>query len=384
MEKFNWFEINRIFSFKIYLIIFLSLACAKIYSQEVIIRMNCDFDKEFISQIVPCRDLSNKDFNEERRALKIKTITKLVDGDSLDSVYRKNPKWFRDYITYPSWDHTHYAYVKQYEFDEYGILKSYLEFPISNYLSKEDSLKLNKRYYRYQSKADTITSSFYDSDRLLLKSVYYKGKLIYKNELLEDQIWIKDSINKGAYTNKVIGYTIYTTKYYYLPNGKVDYIIFKGRLLYRYKYLSGNRTEVTYIDSVETSLERQIDTLQNLIVRNKSNKLEKSIYYTKGEKTFKKVYSVLRDNQGEVIKIIKKDIDKYTDWESSLEYDCKNVYKDNKLISTEGRFSFEYYGFENVQFKYNSKGLLESSEGEQKLGTSNARYFKESIKYTFY
>ncbi len=335
--------------------------------------LGCDFDRRFIDRLVPFIDLTNENLNKERAKRKIKSIVVEMPGCSLDSVYLIDTKNFNSLISSAAWGHTNYNFIKKFEYDEFGILKFYAAYPVCKYLTTTDSALTNHWNYDYQRKGDSVCLKELIKDKVKREWKYYKEKLIYFYELEPIQVWVDDSNNKTR-TSKEIGNEWNRTSYHYLTNGKVNEIMYKGNLLYKYDYPSKNKTLVTFYNYYW-----EYDTtwvLQNEIVTSDSGRLIENVFTNKGYNEPKVIYKPFYDGNGNLIRMTQFTEDRAVFKEPNLdrEYKYKHTYKNNKLVETE-IVNYQKFHFSPWKFLYNKNGLVET------------RFFPnhiEKIKYSFY
>lgn len=102
---------------------------------------NWYYEKDFVVNKI----LTNDENFITRYKLKIKTITHktIINGLSLDSIYLKYPNDFKNNIL--SISKYHFSNNAYYQYDSTGILNSYKWYPTTNYLTKIDSIVIDKR-----------------------------------------------------------------------------------------------------------------------------------------------------------------------------------------------------------------------------------------------
>lgn len=336
---------------------------------------NFEFNHDFKTQVCSFKDLSSDLFRENRRDLNIKSIKRYVIGKSLDSLYIKNKKYFLKTIDDNAFSHSHYSYVAIYNYDKYGFLTSYFRYPISKYLTKADSIKLNVTYYTCLNIHDTTIINEYFKDSLWEQTIHLKGKLLCFIEKEQHYVTVFDSIN-NRYTSHASTSTFSKTNYEYFPNGKLKSISNKNKPYSDYKleyeYPNSKKTFIT--NTYYNVLEDTTYIYQNLIIKSKTNKILKSILFDKSNPTYKSTYTMHYDKMGYLTSIDRRE--KYKKWvdEKYTYYNFDNYYDNSTLIKTIAHYNFNVVE-NDMQYYFDNNNLLKSIEHQD---------IKEVFEYEFY
>ncbi len=334
-----------------------------------------EFNHDFIDQACSFKDLTNDLFREERKYFKIKSIRVYIPGESLDSLYFVNKEHFQNAINNYSGTHSPYSLVKIYNYNKYGYLLEHFQYPICQYLTKTDSLKLNKVYYKYLNSNDTSIVIRYFKDSLIEKTIHVKDEIIFQVRKQQELIKVYDSLKK-AIRFKPKGYRFIETNYRYYPNGKLKSISYKNKPAIDYEryfeYPSKNKTLITSVEYDQ--IYDTTYTFQNLIIKNKANKISKSILFEKKQPKYSSIYTMHYDKMGYLTSIDRKE--KYgKKFELKYTYYTFNNYYDNfKLVKTIAHYNFRVIENDMIYY-FENNGLIIDIEHKG---------YKETFKYEFY
>jgi hypothetical protein len=334
-----------------------------------------EFNTDFKDQVCSFKDLTDDLFREERKYYKIKSIRINIAGNSLDSLYFANREYFQNEINNYSRRHTPYSLVKIYNYDEYGFLLEHFQYPICKYLTKADSLKLNKVYYKFLNSSDTTIICQYFNDSLNEKIAHVKDEIVHKISKQPELIKVYDSLNKG-FTFKTKRYRFIKTNYQYYSNGKLKSISSKNKPEFDYEwyfeYPSENKTLITsvqYDSTYDTTF-----TYQNLIIKDKSNRILKSILFEKSKPIHKSTYTMHYDKMKNLISIDRREKYEKAFDEKYTYYTFKNYYDKSKLTKTIVHYDFNVVE-NDIIYNFDNNGLIKSVDHKD---------YKELFEYEFY
>ncbi len=334
-----------------------------------------EFNHEFKAQVRPYKKLTNDIFREERKSLKIKTIRIKVPRQSLDSTYIENKDNFQYEIENYSTRHTMFSLIEIYNYDEYGFLTGHSQYPVCKYLTKTDSLRLNKFSYENIVKNDTTTLSIYYIDSLVEQTIHYKNKIIQSIEKDQHYITVFDSIKK-CYISHNTNATFIKSKYEYFSNGKLKSIskIDKPYTddIWQYEYPKTNQIFITSIR--HDNLDDTTYVFQNLIIKDKSDRIVNSIFFAKIKPMHKSTYTMHYDKMGYLTSIARRR--KYRGFidENYTYYTFTNFYNKSKLIKTIVHYDFNVVE-NDIIVNFTNSGLIENIDHGQ---------YKEIFEYEYY
>lgn len=334
-----------------------------------------EFNTRFIDQACSFKELTNDIFQEERKFHKIKCIRISVAGKSLDSLYDVNRDFFQNEINNYSINHTPYSFIKVYNYDKQGFLIGYFHYPTCKYLTKEDSLKINKLYYKYSNKEDTAIICKYFNDSLNEKIIHVKGEMLKKITKQPELIKIQDSTKTG-YTYRTKGYRFTETNYQYYPNRKLKSISSENKpdadYEWHFEYPTKNKILITSVEY--NPIYDTIFTYQNIIIKDKSNKILRSILFEKSKPIHKSIYTMHYDKMNYLTSIDRRE--KYDDVYDikNTYFTFKNYYNKSKLIKTIAHYNFNVVE-NDIIYDFDYKGLIKSVQQKK---------YKEIFEYEFY
>lgn len=334
-----------------------------------------EFNHDFKDQACSFKDLTDDLFREERKYFKIKSIRVNIAGNSLDSLYLTNKEYFQYEINNYSRRHTQYSLVKIYNYNKYGFLLEHYQYPICKYLTKTDSLTLNKVYYKYKNSNDTTILYQYFNDSLNEKTIYVKDEIIYKVSKQPELIKVYDSINKG-FTFNPKSYRFIETNYQYYSNGKLKSISNKNKpesdYEWYFEYPSKNKTFITSVQYDWTY--DSTYTYQNLITKDKDGRILESLLFEKRKPIHSSTYTMHYDKMGYLVSIDRRE--KYEKWfdEKYTYYTFKNYYDKSKLVKTIAHYDFNVVE-NDIIYNFGDNGLIKSVDHKD---------YKELFEYELY
>ncbi|MGZ3861645.1 MAG: hypothetical protein ACXVPN_00830 [Bacteroidia bacterium] len=314
------------------------------------------FDDEFYCEYTdnhPNFDLTADKFFEKRKKEKIKKIVVTCIGESLDSLYLKNPTEYHRLVEIGRFDHG-FTYVETICFDTNGFTISKTKFPQTIHLNKQDSVELNK----------SRTSSKWVSDSLIVSTYYYSDsvfeKLIYRKNIIcrirkqTTSLARYDSTSKSYTYGDPVGFD--TTKYIY---GKEFTRIEKNAQFDSYK-LEFKPIQKKIIQIKCTYRENPWDSIrmgENRILKNDLGQIVESRFYPSKHSKDYSTYFYTYDQQNNLVKITRKI--KEDTWlnEEKILYTIKNTYEGNKLLQAVIHCEYNPEMKDFVCF-YNERGFL--------------------------
>lgn len=333
-----------------------------------------EFNHNFKNQAFSFKDLTDDQFREERKCNKIKTIKVNIVRNLIDSLYLFNKEYFKKEISTYSSTHSNFSSIQIYNYDNYGFLLEYFQYPISKYLTKEDSLKINKVHYKTSNLNDTTIIYKYFNDSLEEKTIHVKDKIIHKISKQPEMIEVIDSINRGT-TLIVKSYRFIETIYQYYTDGRIKSISNKNKpesdYEWHFEYPDSNQILIT---STQYDWPDSTYTYQNLIIKNKSNKISKSILFEKRKPIHNSTYTMHYDKMGYLTSITRRE--KYEKWfdEKYTYYTFKNFYNKTKLVKTIAHYDFNVVE-NDIIYNFDNNGLIKSVYHSD---------YKEFFEYEFY
>ena len=327
----------------------------------------CQFDMDFIHEVVPDKDLTDLKFNEDIKSKKIKSI-KIYSQRSqkLDSLYIHDKKYYELQIQQPGpLHHISYSFVRFFDYNKSGYCTSYKIYPVTRFFSKDDSLNYNQNYkIEFNTNVDTQIVSEHFKNNTITKRAYVKNKLIY---LINNRDCMK---MRDAKSDSVLideKQVLYT---YFYKADKLDKILRNGFFYQQIDYPSNNSTKVRckYIWGFQDTIEAEC--LTNF----KNGKPIEKIFRFVNQSGLRVLWTMAYDVQGYC-----SSIKHCEEWDGKLgeeEFENKlsNTYKENRLLISEPKPSYLNYG-ESIKNTFYKNGLLKSKTGE--LGT-------DVYEYTFY
>jgi hypothetical protein len=334
-----------------------------------------EFNHDFKKQVCSFKNLTDELFREERKHLKIKSIRVSIPGNSLDSLYFSNKEYFQNEINNYSRRHSPYSLIKIYNYDKYGFLLEHFQYPICQYLTKTDSLKLNKAYYKYLNSNDTTTIYQYFNDSLNEKTIHVKDEIIYKTSKQPELIKVYDSHTK-QFTFDTKRYRFIETSYQYYLDGRLKSISNRNKpdsdYQWHFEYPNKNKTLIT---SVQYDLTYDSTyTYQNLITKDKDGRILESLLFEKRKPIHSSTYTMHYDKMGYL-----KSIDRRETYEKAFDekytyYTFKNYYDKSKLVKTIAHYNFNVVE-NDIIYNFDNNGLIKSVDYKD---------YKEVFEYEFY
>lgn len=268
---------------------------SKLKSQELWISTSFHVNSLIIS-----KDPTNFEENLWRKKLKIKTIKKETFIPDSQNILNTNQR--TDTALYKAIlrDHNmfHYPKVEYYLVSKNGVIYSYKKKPISDYLTPEDLIYCNNIEFKRKKSGRKEKVDYYVSGEL-------KAKYRYKKSLLINEIKEKDTI-----------------VYFYDENSNLKKITKNKKTTYCSNY---TKKEVEhcffYYDSINM-IEKEYKLKVKL---NDDNQMISSCINEKNNSDLKLYHKIIRDIQGNVIKILQ---------DSSLEF--KNT---GEIVSLENEYN---------------------------------------------
>jgi hypothetical protein len=280
-----------------------------------------------------------------RKSKKIKSIKieTLVNNNFLDISERKDSITFKNLIR--NNETFHYPRIEYYNFSESGITTEYKNYPISKYITKEDSIDSNYKIYKLRRKGKCEISEYIENCKSISLNYFEKGLLkkavtknhesTFKHDLNNNIVEINNNGRKTCFSKYSRDSIIHT------------FIYFDSTELRNRKYL----------------MKIELDSL---------GRIKQSMTYEDENSDIVSYAKVNRDLYGNITEIIRGYSPSYEDYEVFIE--LKNEYKNGILVSIT-----EYFPSGNskswIKYKYEN-GLLVEKEYE---GGGLKKY-----SYTFY
>ena len=249
-----------------------------------------------------------------------------------------------------------YSFVEIFKFDKRGYKISKVEYPISQYLSKEDSIMCDQRRVDFVYSGDSLIVSKYLKDTVWEKTVY-KNNISYRIHKEAVTTNLYDSLTK-IHSSKLLGYDLVPTIYSFNDDDKIYRIkCNSGYKYYDMTFHYPNTNKIIINCSFRNWALDSIENYQNTILKNKQGQMIASTFCYAGKPEDFSSYSLIYDKHNNLSKITRRT--KAKDWFDNKEnlYVFTHTYKEDKLSKTIVHYNFGTVN-NNVVYFYNNKGLV--------------------------
>lgn len=277
----------------------------------------------------PFQKFTDEYFYNERKQIKIKKITHKIVLDSiygytnLDSLYIHENKLYKELTSVTSYNF-HCPSQEIYNYNENGLLIDLVKYPLSAYLTKEDSIVFKNRFIKELYDFTYVSDVLSEKEKVKITKSYYN-----KKDVIEEV----ESFIYDAKTKKLKE-------------------IYRNDILKEKFFYAKNKTTINYFhfDTIDRITKTYI---KENVLKNKN--IVSSITYELGFKNeFYIGYILKYDTNNNIVECIKNE---YSHKYPYLVF--KNKYKNNVLSEVEP-VSDEYK--RNTIYTFYENGLLKSVE----------------------
>lgn len=166
----------------------------------------------------PFQKFTNESFYKERKQFKIKKIIHKIVPDTiiyrytnLDSLYFHENKLYKELISITSYNF-HCPSQEIYTYNENGLLLDLLKYPLSAYLTREDSLAFKNKFIKGLNSFTCVGRFINEENKTNVSLIFYNKK----DSIIETEKYVYDVKNKKL--KEVYKKEIVKEKYSYSKN----------------------------------------------------------------------------------------------------------------------------------------------------------------------